>query len=80
MTEEVKEKAVFRLPAEELANPKYRKGYPGRLYVNYPNTENWRKDMIVPHPNYKVNLAAYYKSGGYNSIRGDMLNDLKRKR
>lgn len=62
LEEKSKERKPFLLTPEELL---IRKGYPGKLYVNYPNTENWTKTMIVPHPNFKPNKASYYRTKYY---------------
>jgi len=71
MTEE---KKIFKLSDVELADPKLRKGYPGRLYTCYPTTENWNRDN--PHSNYKRDLTSYYKVGGMKAIRGDLMKVL----
>lgn len=79
MTEEVKQKPIFKLPEADLQNPLYRKGYPGRLRVCYPDTTNWSRDMIVPHPNANLKLGAYFKAGSIKSIRGFLIEAMKEK-
>lgn len=80
MTEQVKEKTVFKLSDVDLANPVYRKGYPGRLRVCYPDTTNWARHMIVPHPNAKLELGAFYKAGSIKSIRGFLMESLNNRK
>lgn len=71
VTEE-KIKPAFRLSDEELANPKFRKGYPGRLYRVYP--KSWDKEATTPHGNYKENLSSYYKAGRFLGLRGELMS------
>ncbi len=71
MTEEVKqERTPFKLSDEELSNPKFRKGFPGRLYSPYP--QSWDKNAPYPHSNYKPELSSYYKAGRHIGIRDSL--------
>ena len=76
MTEEVQEeiKKPFRLSEEELADPKLRKGYPGRAY--YPRISMEEGFTELPK-NYKPSLAGYYKAGRYVGMRGHYADALR---
>jgi hypothetical protein len=72
MTEDKKkDKPVFVLPPEELANPKFRRGYPGRLFVVCP--KSWDKEAPHPHPKFNMSLASYYKAGRFVGIRSELM-------
>lgn len=71
MTEE---KVVFKLPQEDLENPKYRKGYPGRLHTVY--ARSWDKEAVEPHPLFNAGLASYYKAGRMVGLRNELMSIL----
>ena len=60
---------------KDLNNPKYRKGYTGRLYTPYP--PSWDKKKTDIHPNFKYELASYYRAGQYVGLRGELMTALK---
>lgn len=62
---------IFTLPAQELANPKFRKGYAG--YLESPRSN---ADLEVHPPNYKPDLASYYRAGRYVGMRGGLTKAL----
>lgn len=74
MSEEL-EKKVFKLSDEELANPTYRKGWPGYMTIAYPNhfVEKAKKPRVAPHDNYQPWLSSYYRAGRYVAIRGELM-------
>jgi hypothetical protein len=74
VNEHYKEKPVFQLTPEELANPKFRKGYPGRKYRVYP--KSWNPDAVVPHANYREDLSSFYKAGKFLGIRSELMSAL----
>ena len=74
--ENKEERKPFKLTDEELANPKFRKGFKGYLHTSYPNTLTWKQDAIMPHPNYDPLLSSYYKAGRYVGIREELMSGL----
>ena len=65
---------VFKLTDEELANPKLRKGYPGRLRTAYH--QSWDKEAPSPHEKFNYELASFYKAGQYVGLRGELMDAL----
>ena len=68
------EKKVFKLSEEELANPLYRKGWPGYMTIAYAN--HYDKKREAPHDNYQPWLSSYFRAGRYVAIRDGLMNTL----
>ncbi len=72
------EEVKFTLPQEDLDNPSYRKGYPGRFFTVY--VRSWDKDAPYPHANFNPTLASYFKAGRYVGLRDELMTTLNKRK